>query len=79
MITLDPVHTRIEKGAQRIDQRWEFQTPWIQILEESYVVHNSRRMLTIRMNGEFVEVGSFLANSEMGELVFQLKDCIIHI
>ncbi|MCP4982938.1 MAG: DUF2244 domain-containing protein [Gammaproteobacteria bacterium] len=76
---LDPVHTRIEKSVQRIDQRWEFQTPWIQIVEESYEVHNSRRMLTIKTNGESVEVGSFLANSEKGELVFQLKDCIIRI
>ena len=79
VITLDPEHTRIEKGVRCIDQRWQFQTPWIQIREELPDCLNPRRKLTISMHGESVEVGGFLANSEKAALAFQLKDCIIRV
>jgi len=79
VITLDPEHTRIEKGVQRIDQRWEFKTPWIRISDELPDRLSPRRKLTISMYGESVEVGSFLANSEKEALAFQLKDCIIRV
>ena len=79
VITLDPEHTRIEKGAQRIDQSWEFKTPWIRIIDELPDCRNPRRKLAISMYGESVEVGSFLANSEKEALAFQLKDCIIRV
>ena len=79
VITLDPKHTRIEKGVQRIDQSWEFKTPWIRIVDELPDRLSPRRKLTISMYGESVEVGSFLANSEKEALAFQLKDCIIRV
>jgi uncharacterized membrane protein len=79
VITLDPEHTRIEKGVQRIDQSWDFKTPWIQVIDELPDSGSPRRKLTISMYGESVEVGSFLANSEKDELAFQLKDCIIRV
>jgi uncharacterized membrane protein len=79
VITLDPEHTRIEKGVQRIDQRWEFKTPWIRIEDDLPDRRSPRRKLTISMYGESVEVGSFLANSEKEALAFQLKDCIIRV
>jgi uncharacterized membrane protein len=79
VITLDPEHTRIEKGVRRIDQRWEFKTPWIRIEDELPDRRSPRRKLTISMYGESVEVGGFLANSEKEALAFQLKDCIIRV
>jgi uncharacterized membrane protein len=79
VITLDPDRVRIEKGVQRIDQIWEFKTPWIRIMDELPDCRSSRRKLTISMNGESVEVGSFLANLEKEELAFKLKDCIIRV
>jgi len=79
VITLDPEHTRIEKGVQRIDQSWEFKTPWIRIIDELPDRRSPRRKLAISMYGESVEVGSFLANSEKEALAFQLKGCIIRV
>ena len=79
VITLDLEHTRIEKGGQRIDQCWEFKTPWIRIVDELPDHRRPRRKLAISMYGESVEVGSFLANSEKDELAFQLKGCIIRV
>ena len=79
VITLDPERTRIEKGVQRIDQSWEFKTPWIRIIDELPDRRSPRRKLAISMYGESVEVGSFLANSEKEALAFQLKDCIIRV
>lgn len=79
VITLGPEHTRIEKGVQRIDQSWEFRTPWIKVDEQHADDRSPRRKLIISMYGESVEVGDFLANSEKEELAFQLKDCIIRV
>jgi uncharacterized membrane protein len=79
IITLDQDRVRIEKGVRRVDQSWEFKTPWIRIVEEPQDDRIARRTLAISMNGESVEVGSFLANSEKDELAFQLKDCIIRV
>ena len=79
IITLDQDRIRIEKGVRRIDQSWEFKTPWIRIVDERQDDRSARRTLAISMNGETVEVGSFLANSEKDELAFQLKDCIIRV
>ena len=75
IITLDQDRVRIEKGVRRVDQSWEFKTPWIRIVDEPQDDRIARRTLAISMNGESVEVGSFLANSEKDELAFQLKDC----
>ena len=79
IITLDQDRVRIEKGVRRVDQSWEFKTPWIRIVDEPQDDRIARRTLAISMNGESVEVGSFLANSEKDELAFQLKDCIIRV
>ena len=77
VITLDPQTTRIEKGVQRIEKSWEFNTPWVCVTDEIQDRRGARRRLTIGMSGNSVEVGSFLANSEKDALAFQLKDCII--
>lgn len=79
VITLDPDRTRIEKGVQRVAQSWEFETPWVRIIDEPTGARNPARKLAIGMHGAVVEVGSFLANSEKDELAFQLKDCIIRV
>lgn len=79
VITLDPQHTRIEKGVQRVDQYWEFKTPWVRIIDERRDDRRAGRTLAIGVSGERVEVGSFLANSEKDALAFQLKDCIIRV
>lgn len=79
VITLDAEHTRIEKGVRRVDQSWEFKTPWISVIDEHPDHQRPRRRLAISMYGESVEVGSFLANSEKEALAFQLKGCIIRV
>jgi uncharacterized membrane protein len=79
IITLDQDRIRIEKGVRRVDQSWEFKTPWTRIIDERQDDRIARRTLAISMNGESVEVGSFLANSEKDELAFKLKDCIIRV
>ena len=79
VITLDRNCTRIEKGVQRVQQSWEFETPWVRVIDQPQNEHRARRMLALGMSGESVEVGSFLANSEKEALAFQLKDCIIRV
>ena len=79
VITLDADRTRIEKGVQRVDQSWEFKTPWVRVIDERADAGGDRRMLAISESGECVEIGSFLANSEKDALAFQLKDCIIRV
>jgi uncharacterized membrane protein len=77
VITLDPRLTRIEKGVQQVDQSWEFETPWIRLIDEKKGPRDRRRRLAIGSHGNYVEVGGFLDNSEKDALAFQLKDCII--
>ncbi len=77
VITLDRQHTRIEKGVQRIDQSWQFATPWTRLIELQPGNSGQRRRLALGSHGNFVEVGDFLDNSEKDRLAFTLKDCII--
>ena len=77
VITLDTDRVRIEKGVQRVDQSWEFSTPWVRISDDRDDQRGGRRRLVIGASGSGVEVGSFLANSEKDALAFRLKDCII--
>ena len=77
VITLDPVRTRIEKGVRRVDESWEFQTPWVRLVDDRREGSGSTRKLALSVSGESVEIGSFLANPEKDALAFQLKDCII--
>jgi uncharacterized membrane protein len=79
IITLDPIRTRVEKGVRRVQQSWEFKTPWVRVIDRLPDGRRSRRMLALGMSGESVEVGSFLANWEKDALAFQLKDCIIRV
>ena len=77
VITLDQRRTRIEKGVQQIDRSWEFETPWIRLVDEPASRPGRPRRLAIGSHGNYVEVGDFLDNSEKDRLAFQLKDCII--
>ena len=77
VITLDAHTTRVEKGVQRVDQSWEFQTPWVRFRDVRQGTRSDQRKLFIEVSGDSVEVGSFLANSEKDALAFRLKDCII--
>lgn len=79
IITLDQRRTRIEKGVQQVDQSWEFETPWIRLIDEQSGAQNHRRKLAIGSHGNYVEVGDFLDNSEKDRLAFQLKECIIRV
>jgi len=77
VITLDRRHTRIEKGVQRIDQSWQFDTPWTRLIDLQPGNADRRRTLALGSHGNYVEVGDFLDNSEKDRLAFTLKDCII--
>jgi uncharacterized membrane protein len=63
--------------VQRIDQSWEFETPWIRLIDEPAGRLGRVRKLAIGSHGNYVEVGEFLDKSEKDRLAFQLKDCII--
>ena len=77
VITLDRRYTRIEKGVQRVDQRWQFDTPWTRLIDRQTGVSGGHRKLALGSHGNFVEVGDFLDNSEKDRLAFTLKGCII--
>lgn len=77
VITLDRQHTRIEKGVQRVDQSWQFDTPWTRLIDLQPGIASRRRTLALGSHGNYVEVGDFLDNSEKDRLAFTLKDCII--
>lgn len=77
VITLDAHTTRVEKGVQKVDQSWEFKTPWVRLRDVRRGVRADQRRLLIEVSGDRVEVGSFLANTEKDALAFRLKDCII--
>ncbi len=79
VITLERERTLIEKGVQQVDQSWEFETPWLRIIDEKSGPRNSPRKLAIGTHGNYVEVGNFLDKSEKDALAFQLKDCIIRV
>jgi len=79
VITLDQRRTRIEKGVQQVNESWEFETPWITLIDEQTGARNRSRRLAIGSHGNYVEVGAFLDNSEKDRLAFQLKDCIIRV
>jgi uncharacterized membrane protein len=79
VITLDQRRTRVEKGVQQIDQCWDFETPWIRLVDEPTGRPDRPRKLAIGSHGNYVEVGEFLDNSEKDRLAFQLKDCIIRV
>jgi len=79
VITLDRSRTRVEKGVQQIDRSWEFETPWIRLIDEQTGRPDRRRRLAIGAHGNYVEVGEFLDKSEKDRLAFQLKDCIIRV
>ena len=77
VITLDQRRTRIEKGVQRVIESWEFETPWMRLIDESCGASGRQRRLALGSHGKYVEVGDFLDNSEKDRLAFKLKDCII--
>ncbi|MDH3386559.1 MAG: DUF2244 domain-containing protein [Gammaproteobacteria bacterium] len=79
VITLDQRRIRIEKGVQQVSQSWEFETPWIRLIDEQTGARDRQRKLAIGSHGNYVEVGAFLDNSEKERLAFQLKDCIIRV
>ncbi len=77
VITFDRDRTRVEKGVRRVDQSWEFETPWLRLIDERTGVRERDRRLAIGSHGNYVEVGGFLDQTEKEALAFQLKDCII--
>jgi len=79
VIILARDRTRIEKGVQRVDQSWEFETPWLRLIDEKVEPPGKQRKLAIGSHGNYVEVGDFLDNFEKDALAFKLKDCIIRV
>ncbi len=77
VITLERERTLIEKGVRQVDQSWEFETPWLRLIDEKSGPRDRHRKLAIGSHGNYVEVGNFLNHSEKDALAFKLKDCII--
>jgi len=47
VITLDQNRTLIEKGVRRVQQSWEFKTPWVRVIDRLPDGPSSRRMLAL--------------------------------
>ena len=77
VITFFRDYTRVEKGAFQVEQSWQFETPWIRLLDEKSGALNRPRKLVLGAHGIYVEVGGFLDDLEKDALAFKLKDCII--
>lgn len=77
VITLFQDHTRVEKGGFQVEQSWQFETPWIRLRDEKSGAFDQHRKLALGAHGKYVEIGSFLDDSEKDALAFKLKDCII--
>jgi uncharacterized membrane protein len=77
VITIEPERISVEKGYNRLVQKWQFERAWVGLLDEGNLSVNGDRKLAIGSHGTYVEVGNFLSKIEKEALAFQLKDCII--
>jgi uncharacterized membrane protein len=77
VITFNNSKVRIEKGAYRCEQSWEFKAARVRLQYSVKDEINSRQKLELGAHDNYVEVGEFLNNVEKDALAFQLKECII--
>lgn len=68
---------KIEKGCQYPEESWEFDKHWLQLNIQKAVDMHEKTRLYLGSHGKYVEVGSFLEESEKESLVFELNTCII--
>ena len=79
VISLDESHVKVEKGIDKVDHRWQFQTSWTRLrVAEKEGIHRDKT-LSLGSHGEYVTVGEFLPKNEKDDLAFRLKDCIIRL
>ncbi len=79
VISLDEHHVRVEKGIDKVDHRWKFQTHWTRLKVAEKDGRRSGKELSLGSHGEYVVVGDFLSKNEKDDLAFRLKDCIIRL
>ena len=79
VISLDEKCVRVEKGIDKIDHEWEFQTSWTRLRVAETEGIRRDKTLSLGSHGEYVVVGDFLSKYEKDDLAFRLKDCIIRL
>ncbi|MDJ0882054.1 MAG: DUF2244 domain-containing protein [Gammaproteobacteria bacterium] len=77
VISVDNDHIKLEKGCISVDESWQFDRHWARISIEEIKNFRKTSSLKIGSHGNFVEVGSFLNESEKETLAFELNQSII--
>ena len=77
VITADNGVIKIEKGCHGVDESWKFDPHWVRITLEKQDSLTKDLTILIGSHGDFVEVGSFLTDSEKESLANELNDSII--
>lgn len=70
---------KIEKGCQYPDESWEFDRHWLRLNVQKTGALQEKTLLYLGSHGNFVEIGSFLDESEKESLVFELNTSIISL
>ena len=68
---------KIEKGCNFPEQSWEFDEHWVRLDIQRSSSMIKKTFIFIGSHGSFVEIGSFLDESEKESLVFGLNEGII--
>lgn len=77
VITLSNDSVLIEKGCHSPDEHWEFDKHWLRLTVEKKDNNHRKTLLFLGSHGKYVEIGSFLDESEKESLVFELNEGII--
>lgn len=68
---------KIEKGCSYPEESWEFDSNWVQINVHKTGGLHEKTLVLMGSHGKYVELGSFLDESEKESLVFGLNAGII--
>ena len=68
---------KVEKGVEKVEKSWEFDKHWVRITLETKGSIRKSLCLMIGSHGKYVEVGSFLTESEKEALANELNDVIL--
>jgi len=77
VISLDNDRIEIEKGCISVDESWQFDRHWARLSIEEIKSFRKKMSLKIGSHGNYVEVGSFLNESEKETLAFELNQSIL--
>lgn len=77
VIIIGSKNIKLEKGAEKVEQSWEFDKHWVRITLETKGSIRKSLYLMMGSHGNYVEVGSFLTESEKESLASVLNEGIL--